>query len=285
MVDRILYEIGKILALILPVEVSYAIGAFIGRLKFYIALKDRRTVFNNMRIVTSNEDKRLIWKLSRRVFENFGRSVVDFLSFSKINKDFIETHVDVYNKEYLDYALSENTGVIIISAHLGNWELGGAVVSSLGYRLNGVALPHLHPDVNAFFNKQRAMCGEKIIPIGVALRRIFRLLKNKEIVAFVADRDFGKDGTAVDFSGKEAVVPRGAARFCIKARVPIIPVFIVRKSKDYFSLSFEKPISFKDINGVSKKEADIIQEYFSVIEKYVKKYPDQWYMFQDLFRG
>ncbi len=284
MIDWILYKIGKFIALVIPLKASYWIASLIGRARFYLSSKDRDIVLSNMKVIVSGADENTLRVLSREVFENFAKSIVDFFRFSKVDADFVQEHVEINNIEYLDSALKDYPGVIVVSAHLGNWELGGAVVSKKGYAFYGIALPHAHPRVNNFFNEQRQACGEHVIPIGVALRKIFTLLKSKNMVAFVADRDFGRGGTFIDFFGKKSLVPTGAAKFSLKTRVPIVPVFMVRQGQDKFSLTFEKPVDFLDEKGDLKSEDEMINEYFSVIGEYIRQYPNQWYMFKKFFK-
>jgi lauroyl/myristoyl acyltransferase len=284
MIDWILYKIGKFLALCLPLKISYFIACLIGKAKFYLSPKDRIAVISNIRTIVPEACRKVQLRLAREVFENFSKSIVDFFRFSKVDSDFIRDKVEINNTQYVESLLKEYPGIVIVSAHLGNWELGGAVVSRLGYHFYGIALPHLHPRVNDFFNEQRRACGEHVIPVGAGLRKTFSLLRNKNLVAFVADRGFGKGGMVIDFFGKKSTVPVGAAKFSLKTKTPILPVFMVRK-KDYsFVLTIEKPVYFLDEQGKIKTERAVINEYFEVIARYIRRYPNQWYMFKSFFK-
>ncbi|MBN2119983.1 MAG: lysophospholipid acyltransferase family protein [Candidatus Omnitrophica bacterium] len=283
MINWILYLIGRFVAVTFGRKVSYSIASFIGKLQFYFSIKDRRAVIHNMQRVTGLSDSKSINDISKKVFINFGQYLVEFFRFTLLDRDFIDNHIKIINKQFLDEALSAGHGVIIVSAHLGNWELGGAVVAKLGYPFYGVALSHAYPKVNDFFNNQRACCGVKIIPVGIALRRCSQLLKENKIVAFLGDRDFANAGVEVKFFGKKAFVPRGAAKFSLKTKALIVPTFLIKKNRGNFSLYFEKPISPFSDEGKLKTEQHLIEEYVKIIEAYIKQYPSQWYMFQPFF--
>lgn len=282
--SHILYRLGQFLALILPRKLGYLLAIAICRLRFYISRKDREAVLYNMQRVLENSDYKTIKRTSIQVFENFGKYLVDFFRFSRINQDFINRYVRVKNIKYLDGALRDFPGVITLTAHIGNWELGGAVISRLGYPFYAVALAHAHPKVNNFFNNQRALCGVNVIPVGVALKRCYQLLKTKKIVAFLGDIAFGDAGLETTVLGRKALVPRGPANFCRRTKAAIVPGFLIRDNPHHYTLVFEEPIHAVDKSDRLKTEKELIEEYMKVIEKYMKQYPSQWYMFHPFFK-
>jgi len=267
-----------------PLKASYFIASVICYFQFYISAKDRNTVLYNVERVMPGSSPKIVRKTSRQVFNNFGKYLVDFFRFSKVDEDFIAKHVKIKNIGYLDKALKESPGVVVLTAHLGNFELGGAVLSKMGYPFYAVALTHAHPKVNDFFNRQRMSCGVNVIPVGLALRRCYQLLKTKNMVAFLGDRDFYGTGVELNFCGRKALIPRGPAAFSIKTKAVIVPGFLVRDDGDFFSLIFEEYISPLNNDGRVKDEKQLIQEYLIIIEEYVKRYPFQWYMFQPFFK-
>jgi len=283
MVNFILYKAGKLLVLILPLKAGYLIAVLICRLQFRFSSKDRNAVIYNLKRVVASVPEREIRILALKVFENFGKYLVDFFRFSKLNDEFIKEKVNIINREYLDSAIKNYPGVIFLSGHIGNWELGACLVSKLGCPVNVVALSHVHKKVNNLFNRQRAYCGTKVIPIGFALRQCYRLLKEKGLVAFLGDRDFGNSGKVFKFCSSKAQIPLGPAEFALKTGAVILPAFSIREKDDKFSLFIEKPIPAFNTDGSKKDRDRIITEYLQVIETYIKKYPSQWYMFQPFF--
>ncbi|MDP2922934.1 MAG: lysophospholipid acyltransferase family protein [Candidatus Omnitrophota bacterium] len=269
------FLIGKFLSLIFPRDVCYVLANFLATLQFYISKKDRETVEYNLYPIV--EDKKRIEKYAKEVFINFAYYLVDFFRYSKFDKVFLEKYVKVSGLDNLDQSLSRHKGILVVSAHLGNYELAGAVTSILGYSVYAIALPHKNRHLNKFFNKQREMVGIKIIPASLAVKGCFSLLKQGRLVAFLGDRDFFGGGLEVSMFSRSAILPRGPAFFATKSGAEIIPAFFIRENKKFYRLIFEKPILVVG-EGIRIQE-DIIIKYANILEQYIKRYPGQWYMF------
>jgi KDO2-lipid IV(A) lauroyltransferase len=143
-----------------------------------------------------------------------------------------------------------------------------------------VALSHNDERVNDFFNAQRKSKGVYIIPLGKAVRQCLSVLKDNRILALVGDRDFAERGMILPFFGRPAHFPEGPAAFALKTGAPIVPGFTLRNPDDTFTLRFEKPIECILSGNTEKDTREIIMRYKEVMEAYIKKYPDQWYMFK-----
>lgn len=280
MFDYILYRIGQFIALYLPLKIAYKIAIFISDLHFVFADKDRRAVKENLKVIFPEKSDREIKGIRLRMERNFAKYLTDFFRFSKLDMKYIKRNIKIENIHYLDEALSKGRGVIALTAHLGNWELGGVVVALLGYSLWAVALPHKDKRVDNFFNFQRESKGMKVIPLGRAVRQSLNVLKENAILALVGDRDFTEKGMVLDFFGKPTFLPEGPAAFSLKTQAPIVPGFMVRNKDDSFTLKFEKPIEFTAGSDKNNNLRELIKQCKIIIEGYIRKYPDQWYMFR-----
>ncbi len=98
----------------------------------------------------------------REVFRNLARYLYEFFSIHQGHR----VLVTLQRVEHLQRAVAAKKGVIILSAHLGNWELGGILLHRLGFPISAVALTHLNPHVDARFTSQRRRCGVDTIPLG-----------------------------------------------------------------------------------------------------------------------
>jgi len=280
MLQFLIYRLGQFLALTLPLKAGYALAIFIAKLQYLFSRRDRCIVYGNLRAVFPSKDEKEIASLAKEVFVNFAKYLVDFFRFEKIDKRFLEKKIRVIGRENLDEVLKRGKGAITLTAHIGNYELGGAVMALLGYHFNAVALNHKNKLVNDFFVGQRARTGVKVISLGSALKRCYEVLSRGEILALVGDRDFSNHGMAIEFFGRKALVPKGPAAFYVRAGIPIVPGFLVRMPDDSFELRFEKSISYQATGDIEADEKKVTDLCIKVIEDYVRRYPSQWYMFR-----
>ncbi|MCX5679933.1 MAG: lysophospholipid acyltransferase family protein [Candidatus Omnitrophica bacterium] len=276
----IMYRIGYFLAMSLSTKSAYGVACAMADLWCLVSCADRKAVKYNLQKITGLKDQRQLNRMTRQVFRNFAKYLVDFFRFSKIDGNYIKRFVKVEGIDNLDEALSKGKGVVLLSAHIGNWELGALVVSSLRQPVMAVVLTHGDKRINDFFTRQRMAGKVKPIEIGISLRSCYEALKNNGLVALLGDRDFSGNGFYIDFFGSPALVPKGPAVFSARLDAEIVPTFMVREKDDTFRLIFEprlKKISTFEEDGRVK---GIMKEYISVIESYVKMYPTQWYMFK-----
>jgi len=270
-----LYLLGSLLTSIFPRNACYLFARFVSIIHYYVSKKDRETVIHNLSPIITEKSK--LKKYTQEVFINFAYYLVDFFRYSKLNQDFIKKYIELDGLENLNKALAEGKGIIILAAHLGNYELAGAIVSLLGYPLSVVALPHKDKRINRFFDGQRQRVGMKVISTGTTIRSCFSVLKSGGMLALLGDRDFLGTGVKLDMFSREAYFPRGIAFFALKTGAPIIPIFLIRKDKKFYHLVCEKPIAY---DKEQQDEVSIIKKCNVVLEKYIKKYPQQWYMFE-----
>lgn len=281
----LLYKIGLFILRIANLNIAYSITSFAAKLKCSFSKKDREIVKKNLRVVIPGVGERELSFLTKDVFVNFGKYLVDFFWLIKNQKGYLKNAVQFIGLENLDEALKVNRGCIIIAGHFGNWELAGCALANLGYRISVVVLAHNDPRINNLFMEQRKRAGANVIPIGFAKIECQKALRRNEIIAILGDRPYGDRGIKVKFFDKTAVVPRGAALFSIKNGSPIVPAFVYKEDtrKNIYKLVFEKPVFVKREGPHDKQLKDITQRFISRFEYYIEKYPSQWYMFNKVW--
>jgi len=287
MFKRLLYKFGQLLANHLPIKISYTIANVICDFQYLFSFKDRCTVKNNLDKILG--EGKYNPQIIREMFRNFGRYLVEFFKMEKmVDSKFIQKMVRVNGLHYVDKVLEKGRGCIVLTAHIGNWELGAVLLSKLGYPLVVVALPHNERPVNNFFNQQREMHGNIVVPTKMAIRKCSEALIKNKLVGLVADRVFSSKGTVVDFFGHQALLPKGPAMFSFKLGAPIIPVFLIRQKDGTFILTFKEPIDPpRNKENIEEEEGvlNLIRQYTHVIEQEIRKYPEQWLMFRDFSTG
>lgn len=278
-----LYRFGLFLLKRLPFRVSYRLAALLSDAQYALSFRDRNAVKNNLKkILPAGQNVSVV---ARKVFRNFGRYLIEFFQMKEmVDERFITDKVRVQGINFLDDVLAKGKGGIVITAHIGNWELGAVVINALGYPLMAVALPHKERPVNDLFNHQREAKGIVVVPTNMALRRCMEQLKDNKLVALVADRDFSSHGIVMDFLGHKALIPKGAAVLSWKTGAPIVPTFLIRNRDGTFTLSCHEPLDPPaEDSSLGRDEVilGIMRRYMSVIEEKIRAYPSQWLLFRE----
>lgn len=271
---------GEFLALRLPVALSYRIAALLSRVKYIFSPSERREMIENLRCVLPHNSNKELKEYGKGILANFSLYLVDFFRFKKIDLKYIKEHVKVVGENHLDDALAKGKGVILLTAHLGNWELGGAVIGVLGYPMNVLALDHKNKLVNDFFVNQRRMKGERIISIHFAIRRSIAALANNEFIAILGDKDFTNTGVVTKFFDKDSLMPKGPAVLSLKTGAVIIPGFLIRIKGEKSMLFFERPVEYSPTGDFDKDILKLTELCTGRIEEVIKRYPTQWYCFR-----
>jgi len=279
--NYIIYKIGKFLAMHLPLKIAYTIAVSLSDFHFLTSKTDRKAVINNFNAIFPNRKDNV--RLARDVFRNFSKYLVDFFRIEKFDRSKIKKIVKIENLEVIDKILAQKRGIIILSAHMGNWELGGMVMGFLGYPIYGIVLPHKDKRTDSLFNRQREIFGERVIPLGKAARRCIECLSTNKIIALVGDKDFTQGGIIEEFFGRKSLIPKGPAGFSLKTGSPVVPAFVIRQNDDSFKLIFEKPIEPLVTGDKDRDMHNLTKKYLRVIESYIKKYPSQWSMFREFW--
>ena len=264
----------------LPLKLAYAFAMAVADIRYLFAFADRRSVDANLKAIFPDKTEREIYRIKRVMFHNFAKYLVDFFRYEKIDEDYIKKTVKLENFGNFQNALDKGNGVVILTAHLGNWELGGVVIAVMGIPFWAVALPHKNKAVDRFFVQQRTSKKINVIPMGKAVRQCLDALRANQAVALVGDRDFSDKGILLDFFGKPTHFPEGPAAFALKTGAPIVPGFMLRNTDDTFTLKIEKPLEFVPSGDKTKDTKDIIRKYILIFEDYIRRYPEQWYIFR-----
>jgi len=283
MAQYLLYRIGIWFSLNLPLGFAYWLASFVAMLQYMFCVKDRAAVVGNLSVILSTSDKAVLHKHAKGVFINFAKYLVDFFRFSVLNKKYIEKYIKIEGRENLFNAFKNKNGVIALTGHVGNWELSAVVTAYLGCSVNAVALSHKDRRVNDFFIRQRESKGIKVVPMGVAVKRCFIVLKNNELIGLLGDRDFSGSGVAVEFLGKSVSIPKGPAMISLKSGAPIVPTFSIRQIDNTYKTIYLPPIYPVKTGNKEQDFLSLTKKCVSVIEDKIREYPEQWFMFREFW--
>ena len=244
---------------------------------FYLIPIRKKVVFENLNRVFSEFDKDNIKKIAFSCYRNFIISLIEIMYLPRMSKEEIINILPLSNADLIERKYREDKGVILLSAHFGNWEYIAASVSTrIDIPFHVVVKSQRNPFVNNWMNKVRTKWINKIIPLGISIRQVYKELKNKNIVAMVADQRGPFEGIRVKFFGINTAVLAGPAILAIKTGAPVIYGLTIRQH-DY---SYKVILEEIDLNNLPEKEEEkvleISQRHTSFLEKFIKQYPEQW---------
>lgn len=177
----------------------------------------------------------------------------------------------------LEEARAEGKGIICVTGHFGNWELGGAYVAARGVPIDAITRHMGNPLVDRWISETRAHTGMTVVKDDQAVRRTTRSLKEGRLIAFLADQGAkGLASTFVPFFGRPAKTPRGPAVFALRFGAPMVLIIPYRHESGKYRMSIER-IPLVDTGD---READIdtmVATWTRMLEGWVRRYPAQYF--------
>ncbi|HTJ23727.1 MAG TPA: lysophospholipid acyltransferase family protein [Gemmatimonadaceae bacterium] len=219
-----------------------------------------------------------IERIARAAYANLGRTSVETAILPSYGPDqIIDLFEDVQGWNIVEALLSRGRGLIIVTGHLGNWELGGAYAAARGLPIDAVARHMANPLFDGYLTRTRQRIGMSVVHDEEAVRRVPRSLRGGRAVAFLVDQGaVGLASTWVPFFGRYAKTPRGPAVFALRLDTPIVFGVALRRPSGRFQLSFEH-IEARDTGD---READvdrIVADYTAALERWVRRAPEQYF--------
>lgn len=259
---------------ILPRRVLFSISRILAFFYYLLAFKTRRIIRDNLKAIL---DSKYNEKLTINTFYNFSRYLIDFLKAKDNDREFFQKHFRGENINLINTALSRSSGgVVILTIHLGNWEIGGGYLAHLGYDVSAVALEHSVKYVEKIFNRRRKNLGIHELPFKDSFTTCLNLLKYKKLIALLCDRDFTLNYYPTRLFGKTVYIPKAPFLLALRARVPMVFGVSIMQGFDY-KVVMEKIVEFR--NHSFREMPQVVEEVAGIIEKYVVSYPDQWFCF------
>ena len=208
---------------------------------------------------------------------------VDFLQFATRSPDESALLVEsVTGYSRIVEGRLAGKGVVLLTAHLGNWEIGGLMLAQVRQPIHVVLVPDIFPGVEQERRRLHARSGVTEIRVDKSIGptlAVLRALSKNGIVAMQGDRDFDNTGVALPFFGREAYFPRGPLRVAMASGATVLPAFIVRAPDGRYRAIVEEPLPIETAGDRDAALRVNLRRYIAILERYVREYPDQWYCF------
>lgn len=263
----------------LPFRISFGLCSFLASLGYWILPRQRkRMLFNLNRAFGGEKDEKELKRIAVEVMRNIGRSSTEVMCWPKLGKHYLENHVTIKNPEIAIDAYKKGRGVIGLTAHLGNWEYLAAVIANiLRVPFSVIARDISNPWLNRLMEETRKSMNINVLYRGDSGLSIFRILKKNEGLGILADQHIRGEGIMVDFFHYPTKTLRNVAELILRSGATVVPLFIVRnKDLTKHTLIVENPLSYTLTGDKELDLKNISQTYTSLIESYIRRYPEQW---------
>jgi lauroyl/myristoyl acyltransferase len=277
-----LYQWTLHVARTLPRPLLYGMARLVGGLVYACSPGDRATFRHNLRIAFNGarlpvNPRVVLWK----IFQNYAIYMVDFFRLLAMTLPDSRQCAQLYEgRHHLDEALSQGRGVVLLTAHLGNWEIGGLGLRALGYPVTVVTLKHNSAFTNRLINTMRQRHGIRIIELGSSAYdgiEILRALQRKEVIAMLGDRVFADRAGTTTMFGRQTQLPLGPVLLAMSTGAPIVPAFSVMEAPGHYRGIIEAAL---DIRRGPDREAALqhnLRQVAGIFERAIRRFPDQWY--------
>jgi KDO2-lipid IV(A) lauroyltransferase len=232
----------------------------------------------NLGMVFPEKSLRERRRILRGVFTSLGRQLAELCQFPRYTAENIGEVVVYDGLDNFQKAYSRGKGVLFLTAHFGGWELSAFAHSLHGHWLHVVMRPMDNPYLDRLLQSYRTMHGNKVVPKDDFVRGLLAAMRAGETVGILMDTNMTPpQGVFVDFFGSPACTASGLARIALRTDAAVVPGFTIwDKALGKYRLRFDPAVQLIRTGNL---EADVIantQKFTSIIEEYVRRYPDQW---------
>lgn len=274
-----LYYLVKIisgLVCILPLAIRRNLGMVIGRLCWpMVPAKRRKMAINNISraLAVTEEQAAAIAKTSGI---RLGPMFMEVLHMPKLNKNNIHQYVTLTGSEQLEAALSLGRGAVLATAHSGNWELLGAALAMHGFPLVAVVQRQTNAAMDTFINEYRTKAGMHVT-YKQGVREMVKLLGKGKIIGLLMDQDNHSNGVFVEFFGRMASTPQGAAALARLNDAPIVPAFITENPDGTHTAILHPPVMVTKTADRTEDIRNTTQHLTRIIEQHIRQHPQEWF--------
>lgn len=254
------------------------IGEWIGGLGYRPLGIRRAVVERQVRAAFPGLSESEVLRIARASYEHLGRTSIEAALISALSPDQVRAMFEgVEGADALAAARAEGKGVLLVSGHLGNWELAGAFVAASGVPIEAVARGMENPLFDRYITRTRHDLGMTVIHDADAVRRVPRAMREGKAVAMLVDQGaVGLASTWVPFFGRYAKTPRGPAVFALRLGAPVVFATALRQPNGKYVMYYERI----PVQPTGEREADvdrIVMDYTATLERWIRRAPEQYF--------
>jgi Kdo2-lipid IVA lauroyltransferase/acyltransferase len=261
-----------------PRRTARGLGALVGRIALLLTPRLRRTGDLNLRLAFPQKTAAERRQILRKLYRNLGWLLAEFCQMPRYTPEQAQSFIRYEGLEHYLAARDQGKGVLILTGHLGAWELSSFYHSLMGYPMSIVIRRLDNPLVDSLVNQIRCLHGNQVLHKDDFARGLLATMRRGETVGILMDTNMTPpQGAFVDFFGHPACTGSGLARVARKTGAKVLPGFLLwDEATQQYVLRFGAGL---DLPASDDAEADALAHTAlctRVIEEYVRQYPDQW---------
>lgn len=258
----------------LAIRAGYAVGSLARRVLPH--LDEHADI--NLRIALPELEAEERARIKRNVFRNLGRLLGEISQFPRLNREKIASIVVYEGLENYKQAVASGRGVILLTGHIGAWELSVFAHSIYGYPMSFLKRNVDNPLVEALAESYRSRFGNRSIDKKNSIREVLKTLKAGGVVGILADLNASREeGVFVDFFGRPACTTAGVATLALRTGAVVLPGYLLWDEKaQIHRLHFEAPVETIDTGNQKEDVITNTARYAKVLESIIRRHPDQW---------
>ncbi len=263
----------------LPPWLGYALADLATGLHWYAFPGRRHAVLANLAVILPRASRADRARVGRRMMRSYNRMMYEFFRLPHITREELLENVEIVGKENLENCVARGRGVIIITTHIGNWELAGVAVAQLGYALHAVAGVQLTRWLSGAVRDTKTELSITTISPEDGFRKILRALDHNDPVALVVDGNLYTHGQTVEWFGRETPFPAGPGVLAQRTGALVMPGYCERVRPGKFRVVMEKPID----PAAFASTALLHQAIAASAERMIRDHLDEWCIFRPLW--
>ncbi len=269
-----------------PLKFIQSIARIKGKLFYYIMPIRRSTAAGNLKLAFPGKTDGEIRGIVKMCYVNVLTVIAEFFYMRKLSTEDLREFIKVANIELMKEKLIPGKGLIMISAHYGNWELTAYGVSQMiQMPFNVVVKEQTNRKVNDAINRMRSAKGNRMIDMRNSLREILTVLNGNGIVAMLGDQAAPKENMKVDFLLKDVPTFEGTAKIALKTGAAVLFGVSVRNNDGTYSLTLHEIDTSKYKEATDENIRALTQDHVNLLVEYISQRPDHWLWFHRRFKN
>ena len=262
----------------LPLRTALSVGSRMGSGAYYFSKRLRRTGRRNLELAFPEAKEEERRRLLRGCFASLGRLLGVFSHFATAKRETLESLIECEGLEHIEAARARGRGVILFTGHVGAWELTSFALSLFGHPLSFLVRRIDNPKIEKLVDRLRERLGNRTIDKRSAAREMLQTLQGGGTLGILVDLNtLDREGIFVDFFGVAASTTFMLAKLALRTDAAVLPVFAPWDSKRRrFLLKIDEPLSVERTGNDEDDVRRLTQLFTDIVEKYVRRYPDQW---------